>query len=161
MPLLEKLREFFQANQAAYTHSIHPTAFTAREVASAEHLPSREVAKTVVVRSETGYAMFVIPGNKLVDFQEVRHDLGFHQLRMATEHELGSLFPDCELGAMPPAGALYDMPVYLDVSLADERLIAFNGGTHRDVIHMTTAEYRRLVQPAIVQLARVEAARGR
>ena len=160
MPLIERLREFLQANQAAYTHSVHPTAFTAREIASVEHLPAREVAKTIVVHSEGGYAVFVIPGNKLVDFQEVHHDLGFHQLRMVTEYELHKLFPDCELGAMPPVGALYDLPVYLDVSLVEERLIAFNAGTHRDVIHMTTAEYRRLVQPTVVHLTRVEAARG-
>ena len=158
MPLLERLREFLQANQAAYTHSTHQTAFTAREVATAEHLPNREVAKTVIVQSDGGYAMLVIPANKLVDFQEVRHDLGFHQLRMVTEYELGRLFPDCELGAMPPVGALYDLPVYLDASLAEEHLIAFNAGTHRDVIHMLTAEYRRVVQPVVATLTRAEAA---
>src|SRR5271165_1212949 len=123
MPLLESLREFLQANQAAYTHSVHQTAFIAREVATAELLPAREVAKTVVVHCDTGYAMLVVPANKLVDFQQARLELGFKQLRMVTEFELGKLFPDCELGAMPPVGALYGFPVYLDASLADERLI--------------------------------------
>jgi Ala-tRNA(Pro) deacylase len=160
MPLLEHLREFLQANQAAYTHSVHQTAFTAREVASAEHLPTREVAKTVVVFSDIGYAMLVVPANKLVDFQEVRFELGFKQLRMVTEFELGKLFPDSELGAMPPVGALYGLPVYLDEAMADERLIAFNAGTHRDVIHMLTAEYRRLVRPVVAPLTRAEAAHG-
>lgn len=160
MPLLERLHEFLQANQADYTHSKHQTALTAREVASAEHLPAREVAKTVVVHSDIGYAMLVVPANKLVDFQEVRLELGFKQFRMVTEHELNQLFPDCELGAMPPVGALYGLPVYLDAGLAEERLIAFNGGTHSDVIHMLTAEYRRLVRPVIVPLARAEAAHG-
>lgn len=160
MPLLDKLREFLQTHQAAYTHSIHPTAFTAREVATAEHLPLREVAKTVVVHNENGFALLVIPANKLVDFQEVRLELGFQQLRMATEFELGKLFPDCELGAMPPVGALYDLPVYLDAGMAEERLIAFNAGTHRDVIHMLTSEYRRLVRPTVAALTRVEAGHG-
>ena len=160
MPLLERLHEFLQANQADYTHSKHQTAFTAREVASAEHLPAREVAKTVVVHSDIGYAMLVVPANKLFDFQEVRLELGFKQVRMVTEHELNQLFSDCELGAMPPVGALYGLPVYLDAGLAEERLIAFNGGTHDDVIHMLTAEYRRLVRPVIVPLARAEAAHG-
>ena len=72
--------------------------------------------------------MLVVPANKLVDFQEVRFELGFKQLRMVTEFELGKLFPDSELGAMPPVGALYGLPVYLDEAMADERLIAFNGG---------------------------------
>lgn len=160
MPLLGRLREYLQANETAYTHSVHPNAFTAREVASAEHLPPREVAKTVVVHTENGYAMLVIPANKLVDFQEVRTELGFKQLRLATEHELGKLFPDCELGAMPPMGSMYMLPVYLDASMADEQLISFNAGTHRDVIHMTTADYSRLVRPVIVTLTRAEAAHG-
>ena len=160
MPLLERLSEFLQAKQAVYTHSIHKTAFTAREVASAEHLPPTEVAKTVVAHTDIGYVMLVVPADKLVDFQEVRQELGFKQLRMATEHELFKLFPDCEIGAMPPVGPLYMLPVYLDAGMADERLIAFNGGTHRDVIHMPTSEFRRLVRPVVVPLTRAEAAHG-
>jgi Ala-tRNA(Pro) deacylase len=160
MPLLERLHDFLQAKQAVYTHSVHRTAYTAREVARAEHLPPAEVAKTVVVHSEIGYAMLVVPGNQLVDFQEVRVELGWQQLRMATEHELASLFPDCELGAMPPVGQLYMLPVYLDAAMAEERTIAFNGGTHRDVIHMLTAEFRRIVRPVVAPLTRTTAAHG-
>jgi len=160
MPLLQRLEEFLQAKQAAYTHSIHRTAYTAREVASAEHLPLTEVAKTVVVHTDIGYVMLVVPANKLVDFQEVRQELGLKQLRMATEHELTRLFPDCELGAMPPMGPLFTLPVYLDAAMVDEKVIAFNGGTHRDVIHMSTLEFRRLTSPMIVRLTRSEAAHG-
>ena len=159
MPLLEKLRNFLEANHAAYIHTVHPTAFTAREVASAEHLPAREVAKTVVIFGDDGYRMMVVPATRLVDFQEVRLTLGLTNARLATEEELGKLFPDCELGAMPPLGSLYDLPVYLDSSLAGEDMIAFNAGTHHDVVHMRTAEYRALVRPTVVSLARVEAAR--
>ena len=159
MPLLEKLRNFLEANHAAYTHTVHPTAFTAREVASAEHLPAREVAKTVVVFGDDGYHMMVVPASRLVDFQEVRLTLGLTHARLATEEELGKLFPDCELGAMPPIGSLYDIPVYLDSSLAGEDTIAFNAGTHHDVVHMRTAQYRALVHPTVISLARVEAAR--
>ena len=162
MPLLEKLRVFLQANQAEYTHSTHPTAFTAREVASAERLPAREVAKTVVVLGDDGYAMLVVPATKLVDFQEVRLELGFAHVRMATEYELGKLFPGTAKQAPCRRWAvcLYNLPVYLDSSLAAEDLIAFNAGTHRDEIHMRTAEFRRLVHPTVVSFARVEAAHG-
>lgn len=100
------------------------------------------------------------PGNQLVDFQEVRAELGLQHLRMATEHELASLFPDCELGAMPPVGQLYMLPVYLDAAMAEERLIAFNGGTHRDVVHMLTSEFRRVVRPLIAHLTRATSAHG-
>jgi Ala-tRNA(Pro) deacylase len=151
---LDKLRVFLDENHAEYTHTVHPLAYTAREVASAEHLPSREVAKSVIIFGDDGYHMLVIPASKLVDFQEVRLTLGFSHARLATEDEIGRLFPDCELGAMPPFGKLYNMPTYLDSSLAAEEMIAFNGGTHRDVVHMHTDEYRALTNPTIVSLAR-------
>jgi Ala-tRNA(Pro) deacylase len=154
MPLSERLRSFLESHHADYTLTKHANAFTAREVAAAEHLPPREVAKTVVIFADGAYHMIVVPASKLVDLLEVRPALGFAQVRLAREDELSSLFPDCELGAMPPLGALYGFPVYLDATLAGEDVIAFNAGTHREVIHMRTAEYRRLVSPVIVSLAR-------
>jgi Ala-tRNA(Pro) deacylase len=158
MPLLEKLRVFLDESHAEYTHTVHSIAYTAREVALAEHLPAREVAKTVVVHGDNGYHMLVLPASKLVDFQEVRIALGLSHARMVPETELNRLFPDCELGAMPPVGNLYGIPVYLDGALAAEDVITFNAGTHRDVVHMRLAEYRRLVRPTIVSLAREAAA---
>jgi Ala-tRNA(Pro) deacylase len=154
MALSEKLRVFLDQHDAEYTHTVHSLAYTAREVASVEHLPPREVAKVVVVSGDYGYHMLVIPASRLVDFQEVRDELGLTHARLATEHELAELFPDCELGAMPPFGNLYEMPVSLDSGLASEPEIAFNAGSHRDVIHMRTDEYRRLANPKVVTLAR-------
>ena len=159
MALSEKLRVFLDRNRVEYTHTVHPLAYTAREVASAEHLPPREVAKTVVVFGDDGFHMLVLPASRVVDFQEVRLTLGLTHARMATEEELNRLFPDCELGAMPPMGNLYGMPVYLDSSLAGEGTIAFNGGTHRDEVHMRIADYRELVNPAVITLAREALAR--
>ena len=158
MALLERLRVFLDENHAEYTHTVHSIAYTAREVALAEHLPAREVAKAVVVHGDNGYHMLVLPASKLVDFQEVRIALGLSHARMVPETELNRLFPDCELGAMPPVGNLYGMPVYLDSALAGEDVITFNAGTHRDVVHMRTAEFRRVVRPTIVSLAREAAA---
>ena len=158
MPVLDKLRVFLDENHAEYTHTVHAIAYTAREVALAEHLPAREVAKVVVVHGDSGYHMLILPANKLVDFQEVRIALGLSHARMVPETELNRLFPDCELGAMPPAGNLYGMAVYLDSAMAAEDVITFNAGTHRDVVHMRTAEFRRLVRPTIVSLAREAAA---
>jgi len=154
MPLSERLRSFLDSRHAEFTLTTHPNAYTAREVAAVEHLPPREVAKTVVIFGDGAYHMIVVPASKLVDLIEVRPTLGLAQVRLAREDELGTLFPDCELGAMPPLGTLYGFPVYLDASLAGEDVIAFNAGTHREVIHMRTAEYRRLVSPHIVSLIR-------
>jgi len=159
MELLKRLRVFLDESHAEYTHTVHPLAYTAREVASAEHLPSREVAKTVVVFGDEGYHMIVVPASRFVDFQEVRLTLGLTHARLATEQEIGQLFPDCELGAMPPMGNLYGMPVYLDSSLAAEETIAFNGGTHYDVVHMRTSDFRKLVHPTVISLAREAAMR--
>jgi Ala-tRNA(Pro) deacylase len=160
MPLSERLRSFLDTHQADYTVTTHTKAFTAREVAAAEHLPAREVAKTVVIFGDGEYHLVVIPANKLVDFQEVRPTLGLSQVRMAAEDELEKLFPDCEIGAMPPLGPIYGLAVYLDSSLAAEDTIAFNAGTHREVIHMRTAEFRRLVQPQVVSMVREPAMRA-
>jgi Ala-tRNA(Pro) deacylase len=159
MALLEKLRVFLEENHAEYTHTVHSTAYTAREVASAEHLPNREFAKAVIIFGDEGYHMVVVPANRLVDFQEVRLTLGFTHARLATEEEVGQLFPDCDLGAMPPFGNLYGMTTYLDSSLAAEESIAFNAGTHKDVVHVHTDEYRAMVHPVVVSLAREAAMR--
>jgi len=154
MPMLEKLLAFLEESQAKYTRHSHPTAYTAREIASVEHVPAHKIAKTVVFLSENGYGMAVLPGDSMLDLQGLRALLGVSRLRLATESELGELFPDCELGAMGPFGNLFGLPVFLDSSLAGEETIAFNAGTHRDVIHMRLDDYQRLVKPQLVALSR-------
>jgi Ala-tRNA(Pro) deacylase len=154
MPLAERLRSFLDSQRTEYSVTVHPQAYTARELAAVEHLPAQEVAKTVVVFGDGEYRMIVVPANKLVDFQEVRVALGLNHLRLATEEELAKLFPDCEVGAMPPFGELYGIEVYLDPSIAGEETIAFNAGTHRDVVHMRVAEFRRLARPAVLPCVR-------
>jgi len=154
MPILAKLREFLDQNQVDYTHTVHPLAYTAREVASAEHVPAREMAKTVIFLGEEGYGMAVLASDSLVDLEQLRLDLGLTRLRLATEAELGELFPACELGAMPPFGNLFGLPVYVDSRLHGEDTITFNAGSHRDVIHMHWRDFQRLVNPAIISFAR-------
>lgn len=154
MPILSKLREFLDQNHIEYTHTVHPLAYTAREVASAEHVPAREVAKTVIFLSEQGYGMAVLPADSVVDLEQLRLDLGLSRLRLATEAELGELFPSCELGAMPPFGNLWKLPVYVDSRMSGEATITFNAGTHRDVIHMQYRDFERLVNPAIAPFAK-------
>lgn len=158
MPLLEKLLAFLDENKIEYTRHSHPTAYTAREVASVEHVPAHKVAKTVVFFSENGYGMAVLPADSMVDLQGLRSVLGVARLRLATESELGDLFPDCELGAMPPFGNLFELPVFVDGELTSEQRIAFNAGTHRDVVHMQYRDFERLVKPKIISLGRHAAA---
>ncbi len=154
MPILTKLREFLEQNQTQYTHTTHPLAYTAREVAVAEHVSPHEIAKTVVFLSELGYGMAVLPGDMVVDLEQLRLDLGLSRLRLATEAEIAELFPGCELGAMPPFGNLWGLAVYVDSGLAADETIVFNAGTHRDVIHIRYNDFERLVNPAVITFAR-------
>jgi Ala-tRNA(Pro) deacylase len=153
MPFSTKLQNFLERN-LAYKHTTHPIAYTAHEVAAAEHLPAREVAKVVIIAADNVYAMVVLPANRILHLPELRHALGVRHARLATEQELVRLFPDCDLGAMPPFGNLYDIPVYLDGGLALDDWIAFNAGSHIDVVHMRFQDYKGLVNPLVVPLAR-------
>jgi Ala-tRNA(Pro) deacylase len=102
--------------------------------------------------------MIVVPADRNVDLYEVAAAIGVDYVRLATEEELAQLFPDCEVGAMPPVGVLYDMPVYLDVDLAREVMITFPAGSHEECIHMRTDDLKKLTQPTIVSLAREHSA---
>ena len=161
MPFSTKLQEFLELNHVVYQHTVHPLAYTAREVASAEHLPAREVAKVVIVAADDAYQMVVLAANRALDLSELRTVLGAGRARLATEQEVGRLFPDCDLGAMPPFGNLYNMAVYVDGGLAADEWIAFNAGSHTDVVHMRFADFKWLVNPVILPLAReMEMSRG-
>lgn len=156
--MLSKILEYLDQNGVEYTHHTHPNAYTAREVASAEHVPAQEVAKTVVFFKEGSYTMAVLGADCAVDVHELRMLLGYPRLRLATERELAELFPECELGAMPAFGNLFRLPVYVDSRLADKEMIEFNAGTHRDVVRLRYRDYDSLVKPIVVNFARLVAA---
>ena len=139
--MLKRCLEYLKLSRIVYSHSMHSPAYTARAVASADRLPAHSLAKTVIYAGDNGYGMLVLPADMAVDFDEVRRLLGLAMIRLATENELAGLFPDCALGAMPPFGNLFNMPVLMDESLATAEFIAFNAGTHRDVIHMSGDDY--------------------
>ncbi|MCC7153154.1 MAG: YbaK/EbsC family protein [Bryobacterales bacterium] len=160
MNTLDRIESVLQMRDCWYQHDTHPSAFTAREVALLDDVPQRSFAKTVVVHWEQGFSMAVLPADKRVDLEELRLDFGFHHLRLATEFELQELFPDCELGAMPPLGngLLYDLPVYADGLLTAQEYIAFNAGTHCDVVRMKVDDWMALVRPNVLSFAKGAAA---
>src|SRR5262245_32215123 len=141
MRTLQRTLEYLDRRLIRYAHSTHPIAYTAREVAAVEHIPLHKLAKTVIFRSGDGYGMAVTPADSLVDLEELRKMQGVATLRLATEEELAELFPESELGAMPPFGNLFGMSVFFDSSLADEKFIGFNAGTHRDLVYMALDDY--------------------
>jgi Ala-tRNA(Pro) deacylase len=111
------------------------------------------VAKTVVVKADNQFVMAVLPASAKVDFPVLRETLRAKELRLAKEAEFEGLFPDSEVGAMPPFGNLYGLPVYADESLASDRAILFNAGTHRDAIRMSYRDFTRLAEPQICSFA--------
>ncbi len=153
MTALERCLDFLDRSRVQYSHSTHSAAFTAHEVASAERLPAHNLAKAVIYHGDNGFGMLLLPADFVVDFPTVLRLLGLNHIRMADEVEIGQLFPDCELGAMGPIGNGIDMPILLDEALAGTEFIAFNAGTHRDVIHMSFVDFIGVVNPLIAAFA--------
>jgi Ala-tRNA(Pro) deacylase len=145
-----KLKEFLDRNTIKYVSIQHSPAYTAQEVAASAHISGRDMAKTVIVKIEEAVVMVVLPANRKVALSELRELLGADKVKLATEEEFQSLFPDCEIGAMPPFGNLYGLPVYVAPSLAEEAEIAFNAGTHTEVIQLAYRDFDRLVQPKLM-----------
>ena len=158
MSIVARLEDYLEERRIPYWRSTHPAAFTAQEVAQAEHVSGRMLAKAVVFIADGKFAMAVLSADAVVDLQELRQTLAATHLRLATEREIADLFPDCELGAMPPFGNIYGLPVYVEASLAQQQEIAFNAGTHRDVVHMKFADFRRAVEPITLAFGRRMAA---
>ena len=152
MPAINFWLEYLDKMHVRYSHSIHPRAETARETADAERMPAHEFAKTVVYFSDRGFGIAVIAADQFVDLVKVCRFLGHSYIRLANEAELTKLFPDCELGAMPPFGDSYNLPVLVDAGIAGE-FIAFTLGTHRDIVRMSFADFRRLAKPQVAPIA--------
>jgi Ala-tRNA(Pro) deacylase len=153
MTTLDRCIEFLDMSRICYAHTRHSVAYTALEVAFAEHISPHKLAKTVVYATSQGYGLAVLPADTIVSLRTLGAYLNDPHLRLATEHELKQLFPGCEVGAMPPLGNLFDLPVIVDTSVAEQEFIAFNGGTHRDVFHMSYGDFFRLVGPAVGEFA--------
>jgi Ala-tRNA(Pro) deacylase len=142
-----KLKAFLDSNNVRYVTIGHSVAYTAQEVAAITHTRGRELAKTVIVKIDDEFAMAVVPASRHVDLDRLGQAVGDRTVQLATEAEFKSRFPDCETGAMPPFGNLYDMRVIIDETLAADEEIAFNSGTHRELIRMSYADFERLVRP--------------
>ncbi len=152
MPV-RKLREYLDAQRVKYVVISHSPAYTSPEIAASAHIPGRELAKTVVVKLDDRLAMAVLPSSQQVDFdllQSVAHVRG---AALATEKEFTDRFPECEVGAMPPFGNLYGMDVFVSSELVKDEEIAFNAGSHTELVRLAYRDFERLVQPKVVHFA--------
>jgi Ala-tRNA(Pro) deacylase len=153
MPMLRKLRAFLDDAGVQYEVLRHPLAYTSEAVAAAQHVPGRELAKVVVVKTTDGFVMAVLPATLRLDLHKLGDLTGDAHATLATEAEFADLFPGCEVGAMPPFGNLFDLPVYADRRLADDERIVFEAGTHTDTVRLAWRDYERLVRPTMGDLA--------
>lgn len=149
--IAKKLTEYLDQWNVRYVIIRHSPAYTTHEVAQSAHIPGRFMAKTVMVKIDGVLAMAVLPANHRIMLDDLRDLVGTDDVRLAKEDEFKSFFPDCEAGAMPPFGNLYDMSVYVSPDLAEEAEIAFNAGSHTEVIRMSFRDYERLVKPRIAR----------
>lgn len=146
----KKLKEFLDREKIKYVSIMHSTAYTAQEVAASAHITGKELAKTVILELDGKMAMAVLPANRKIVLQDLRELTGCDQVKFASEEQFKAQFPECETGAMPPFGNLYGMDVYVAESLTANDAIAFNAGSHTEVIKMKFDDFERLVKPKVV-----------
>lgn len=145
----QRLTAYFIENGIAFETIQHRLAYTAHDIAAQEKVSDQVIAKVVMVLADGKLAMLVLPANLQVDFDRLRELLHAQNVHLAQEQQFSHLFPDCAVGAMPPFGNLYDVPVYVDASLREDEQIIFNAGTHTETIRMNYADYVRLVKPTV------------
>ncbi len=152
MPL-SKLETYLRNQDVSFNKIVHHKTYTAQRTAADAHISGKEIAKTVIMKIDNQMSMVVLPGDMQVDIGLLKMSIGAKNMRLATEMEFKDLFENCEVGAMPPFGNLYDMPVYVAEALKDDIFIAFNACTHSLLIQMKYEDFERLVQPIILKLA--------
>jgi len=152
MPV-KKLKEFLDENNVKYVSVSHSAAYTAQEIAASAHIPGKELAKTVILKVKGELAMAVLPASFKVDFDLMKEALGTDEIELAAEEEFKYYFSNCEVGAMPPFGNLYDMDVYVAESLSKDEQIAFNACNHKELVKMSYKDFESLVNPKVLNFS--------
>ncbi len=152
MDYLKKVTDFLDAKSVDYEVMQHEVAYTAQELAAAQHVPGKRFVKTVIVEGPEGFIMCVLPAIHNIDFDKLRSATGVEELKLATEQDVANLFPDCEVGAEPPFGYWSGLPVFMDKGLQEIDSMVFNAGTHTDTIRMNIDDYRRMENPMMADI---------
>ena len=150
---LKRIKALLDQEKIPYRLVPHPEAYSALRLAESIHVPGREVAKVVIVRAKEEYGMAVLPAHRDLDLARLANVIGAKSVSLVEERDLEKIFPDCEVGAMPPFGNLYELPVYVDQSLAEEPVIFFPAGSHHEVIEMRYEDFDRIAHPIIGRFA--------
>ena len=149
---LQRLRHYLDTSGIVYDTIAHPRTMTSQETAASAHVPGHTLAKVVMINLDHTLHMAVLPADAMIDFDLLRQSTGATEVTLADEFEFAHAFPDCEVGAQPPFGNLYQMPVLVDSTLTLDPYIAFNEGCHTTLIRLRYCDYQRLVQPRVIQM---------
>jgi Ala-tRNA(Pro) deacylase len=154
MPILQRLQSYLDSHKIPYEVVNHPTAYTAHDVAETLHVSGNMFAKVVMVKADERPLMMVLPASWKIDFKQLKDLLRAQDVRLAAEHEFAGLFPDCDIGGMPPFGNLYGIEVYVDELLTHDEEILFEAGTHTGAIKLRYKDFAELVHPKVAEFHR-------
>ena len=152
MPIIRRLKELFDEAKISYEVYNHPLAYTAQEIAQSQHVSGDQIAKVVMLQVDGKLVMAVVTGSQKIHLPTVRTSLNAHEVRLATEDEFVSRFPDCEIGAMPPFGNLFGLSVYVDPVVTKDESIYFNAGNHAQTVRIRYKDFEELASPTVVRL---------
>ena len=152
MAIVKKLKDLFDDAKVSYEVYNHPLAYTAQEIAQRQHFSGDQMAKVVILKADEKLVMAIVTGSQKIHLPTVRTSLGVHEVKLATEDEFISRFPDCEIGAMPPFGNLFGLPVYVDPAVTKDESIYFNSGNHVQTVRIRYKDFERLVTPQVARL---------
>lgn len=150
---VKKLKDFLDRNGVKYVSIAHSPAYTAQEIAQATHIRGQDLAKTVMVKIDGRMAMAVMPSSQKLDLALLKRAAGAKRVALAREPEFEKQFPECEVGAMPPFGNLYGMEVFVADTLTVDEEIAFNAGTHTELVRTAYKDFERLVHPRVARIS--------
>jgi Ala-tRNA(Pro) deacylase len=157
MSVAIRLKQLLDSSNVPYKVEVHPPAYTAEQVAEAAHVSGYDLAKVVVVVADDSHVMVVLPANHKIDLAALQKLLGATSIRLAQESEFAKDFPDCEIGAMPPFGNLYGLPLVASEALRQDEVVYFNAGTHREIVQMRREDWERIARPTWGLFSRIAA----
>jgi len=161
MSISPKLKTFLDKEKVGFQILEHSPAYTAMEIAGSQHVPGRQMVKSVIVKADDKFVMCVLPAIHYIDLDKLKKTLNAKKIELAAEDEIAKLFPDFEVGAEPPFGQLYGIKVLVDKVLDEDNEIVFNAGTHTDMVKMKFADFKRIVNPVLVEIGvHVHAVKG-
>jgi Ala-tRNA(Pro) deacylase len=152
MPV-QRLKEYLGSNKVKYISIVHSEAYTAQKIAELAHVSGKELAKTVIIKKDGKMAMAVLPASHKIDWDLLKQATGAASLELSSEQEFKDMFADCDIGAMPPFGNLYGMEVFVETTLTRDKDIAFNAGSHIELVKLSFEDFSRLVKPRVVSFS--------